>query len=55
MRDVTFGVRWGLARANFPLKYMGKYAEYDRSPLPRVEEFSSYLHIDVKFQNLPIY
>ena len=40
-----------LARANFPLKCMGKYAEYDRSPLPCVKEFSIYLHIDVNFQN----
>ena len=39
------------AGMNFPLKHMEMYAEYGRSPLPYVAEFSNYTYINSKFQN----
>ena len=39
-----FGVRLGANWDEFPLKYMEKYAEYDRSQLPYVSELSNYMY-----------
>ena len=38
---------------NFLLKYIGKHAEYHRSPLPYVSELSNYVYTYFKFQSPP--